>query len=133
TADLTVVNSTQTITFDALSNKTYGDADFTISATASSRLPVSFSASGQCTVSGNTVHLTGAGNCSITASQSGNGTYDAAADITHSFTIARADALIQVIPYNVTYDANPHTATGTAKGVNAESLTGLDLSATAHS
>ena len=38
--------------------------------------------------------------------------------------IAKADATINVTPYHVTYDANPHTATGTATGVG-----GVDLSA----
>src|SRR5207244_4949895 len=41
--------ASQTITFGALTTKTYGDADFNVSATASSGLPVSFSASGNCT------------------------------------------------------------------------------------
>ena len=35
-------------------------------------------------------------------------------------------------PYDVTYDGDPHTATGTAKGVADEDLAGLDLSGTAH-
>ena len=56
----------QTITFAALADKTFGDADFTVSATASSGLPVSFSATGNCTVLASTVHLTGAGSCTIT-------------------------------------------------------------------
>jgi hypothetical protein len=47
-------------------------------------------------------------------------------------SIAKADAIIDVTPYDVTYDANPHTATGTATGVNSESLSGLDLSGTTH-
>ena len=47
-------------------------------------------------------------------------------------TIGKADAVIVVNPYDVTYDANPHTSTGTATGVSSESLTGLDLSATTH-
>ena len=46
--------------------------------------------------------------------------------------IAKANATIVVTPYSVTYDGNPHTATGTATGVNGESLSGLDLSGTTH-
>src|SRR5439155_985953 len=46
--------------------------------------------------------------------------------------IAKADATITVTPYDVTYDGDPHTASGTAKGVKAESLSGLDLSHTTH-
>ena len=37
-----------------------------------------------------------------------------------------------VTPYNVTYDANPHTATGTATGVSGENLSGLNLGGTTH-
>src|SRR5438477_213161 len=69
TAALTVSPTDQTITFDAPSNKTFGDPDFDVSATASSTLAVSFSASGNCSVAGATVHMTGAGSCAITASQ----------------------------------------------------------------
>ncbi len=46
--------------------------------------------------------------------------------------IDKADADITVTPYDVTYDGDPHTATGTAKGVADEDLAGLDLSGTAH-
>jgi hypothetical protein len=46
--------------------------------------------------------------------------------------IAKANATINVTPYNVTYDANAHTATGTVTGVNGVSLTGLNLSGTTH-
>jgi CSLREA domain-containing protein len=75
----TVVKANQTITFGALTNKTFGDPDFDVSATAGSGLAVSFTADGQCTVTGTTVHITGAGTCTITASQAGDGNYNAAA------------------------------------------------------
>jgi hypothetical protein len=84
----------QTITFNPLPNKTYGDPDFTVSASASSGLTVSFSATGNCTVSGSTVHLTGAGSCTITAAQPGNSNYNPAADVPQSFSIALADQTI---------------------------------------
>jgi hypothetical protein len=82
-----IARGSQAITFAALADKTYGDPDFTLSATASSGLPVSFAATGNCTVSGSTVHLTSAGSCTITASQAGNANYTAAADVQRSFTI----------------------------------------------
>ena len=47
---LTVGKADQTITFGALANKTLGDPDFALSATATSGLPVSFAAIDQCTV-----------------------------------------------------------------------------------
>jgi hypothetical protein len=87
---VTASKAPQSITFNALSLKTYGDADFTVSATASSNLTVSFGATGQCTVNGNTVHITGAGNCTIRASQSGDFNYGAATPVDQGFTIAKA-------------------------------------------
>jgi hypothetical protein len=84
---LVITKANQTITFGALSDKTYGDADFTVSATASSGLAVSFTASGACTISGNIVHITGTGTCTITAKQGGNGNYNAAPDVSQTFTV----------------------------------------------
>jgi len=46
--------------------------------------------------------------------------------------ITKANATINVTPYNVTFDNAAHTATGTAKGVQGENLAGLDLSGTTH-
>lgn len=51
---------------------------------------------------------------------------------TNSLTVNKADATITVTGYSVIYDGNPHTAAGTATGVNGESLSGLDLSGTTH-
>ena len=84
---VTAQKASQTITFAPLPDKTYGDPDFTVSATADSGLAVSFGATGACTVSGSTVHLTGPGSCTITASQAGNGNYDAALDVPRTFTV----------------------------------------------
>jgi len=56
------VKTSQTITFPAPGNKTYGSAPFNVSGSASSGLPVTFSvASGPATIAGRTVTLTGAG------------------------------------------------------------------------
>jgi subtilisin family serine protease len=78
----------QTISFAPLPNKTFGAPDFRVRATASSGLPVTFTAGGDCTVNAATVHLTGAGSCSITASQDGNARYNLAPSISRSFSIA---------------------------------------------
>jgi hypothetical protein len=82
-----ITKLSQTITFAPLSDRTIADPPFAISATASSGLAVTFVASGACTLSGNTVTLTAIGTCTIRASQAGNDTYAAAADVTHSFNI----------------------------------------------
>jgi hypothetical protein len=92
TETLVISTGTQTITFGTLSSHTYGDAPFTVSASSSSGFPVSFSAGStdQCTVAGNTVTITGAGSCTLTASQGGNVNYNPATSVSQSFTIARA-------------------------------------------
>ncbi|GAA3891764.1 alpha-L-rhamnosidase [Leifsonia kafniensis] len=77
----------QTISFDALPDKKTTDGDFTLSATASSGLPVSFGAAGSCTVASTTVHLTGAGDCTLTASQAGNAEYHPAAAVARTFAV----------------------------------------------
>jgi sugar lactone lactonase YvrE len=98
--------SSATITFDPLAPKTYGDPDFTISATASTGLPASFSASGNCGVSGATVHLTGAGSCTITASQSGDANHPAAPSVSRTLAIAKASQTITFTTLaNKTYGA----------------------------
>jgi hypothetical protein len=67
----------------------------------------------------------------VGASFAGDTTY-LGSNTTNSLIVNRADAVISVTGYNVQYNANPHTATGTATGVNGESLAGLDLSGTTH-
>ena len=83
----TVNKQNQTITFGPLADRQLADSSFTVTGNASSGLPVTFSASGNCTASGPTVTLTGAGSCTITASQSGDATYNAAPDVPQSFMI----------------------------------------------
>ena len=85
--------SRQTITFDPLPASTYGDADVTLGASASSGLAVSYISSNTsvATVSGSTVTITGAGSTTITASQAGDGTYGAATDVPQTLVVNKAD------------------------------------------
>jgi hypothetical protein len=81
------IQGSQTISFGPLPDRLVSDQPFTVSATASSGLPVAFSASGTCSVAGNMVTLTGEGSCTITASQAGDATYDPAAPVGQTFTV----------------------------------------------
>ena len=94
TANLEVEKASQTIAFSALAAKTFGDAEFSVGATSSSGLPVAFTASGNCAVAGALVHLTGAGSCTVTAQQTGDTNYLAAADVPQTFSIAKASQTI---------------------------------------
>ena len=120
---VTVSQATQTITFAALPNRTYGNADFAVAATASSGLAVSFTvgATDNCTISGSTVHITGAGNCTVTAHQSGNATYSAAADVPQSFTISQATSSVVL-----TCPTTPQNYTGSAQTPCTASYTTSD-------
>ncbi|HWX53658.1 MAG TPA: carboxypeptidase regulatory-like domain-containing protein [Verrucomicrobiae bacterium] len=120
-----IAKTSQTITFGALANKTFGNADFSVGATATSTLAVTFSASGNCTVTGSTVHITGAGSCTITASQPGDSNFSAAADVPQSFTIAKAATSVTVsCPAGVVYDGNAHACTAAATGIAGVTVTG---------
>ena len=95
----------QTITFNSLPAKTYGDSPFALTATASSGLAVSYSSSNRsvATISGNTVTIVGGGSTTITASQSGNVTYNAAPNVDQTLTVNKAD---QTITFNALSDKN---------------------------
>jgi hypothetical protein len=117
---------TQTITFDPLAAKVYGQPAFSISAAASSGLPVSFTASGDCTVLGSTVTITRAGACTITAHQAGNDNYQPAEDVSQSFTIAKALPALQWTPAPLSTGTplGPSQLNATATGIGGTSLSG---------
>ncbi len=94
--EIVVEKAGQTIDFGALSAKTFGDPDFTLNASASSGLGVGFEASGNCSVNDDTVTITGAGSCTITASQAGNGNYEAATPVARQFNIGKATATLSL-------------------------------------
>lgn len=89
----------QTITFPAIATKLLGSGNFNITATASSSLPISYSSSNTsvASISGNTVTLVGTGISIITASQGGDATYNAAANVQQTLTIVNTAA---AAPFN---------------------------------
>jgi hypothetical protein len=114
----TVAKGDQTISFSPLANKTYGDIPFTVSATASSGLLVSFSlVSGPVSVSSNTVSITGAGSATVRAAQPGDTNYNAAPNVDRSFAIAQAALAVMADPKSRTYGATNPPLTGVLTGV----------------
>lgn len=95
---VTAQKASQAITFNVPAFNYYpypsGNNTFSVGATASSGLPVSFSASGVCSVSGTTVTLSGVGVCVITAAQAGNTNYNPAPSLSRTF---------QIVPNPTTY------------------------------
>ncbi len=89
TTDLsfTTAKQTQSITFSAIADFAGAAAPITLSATATSTLPVSYSVvSGPAVVSGNTVTPTASGVITVRASQGGNDAFNAAPDVSRTFT-----------------------------------------------
>jgi hypothetical protein len=112
--------ASQTITFASLANKTVGDANFSLTATASSGLPVSYSGAtpSVASVSGSTVTVGTAGTSVITASQAGNVNYSAATSVNQTQTVLSASLLAQTISFGplaaVTYGVSPFALGATA-------------------
>ncbi len=113
----TVNKGVQTITFSELSAKTFGDLNFTLTAQASSQLPVTFQSSDEnvATIVGNQVTILAAGNVTITASQNGNLLYDAAPMVHRELTVAKADQQITFDPVSVkNFGDEPFTLSASA-------------------
>ena len=111
--------SPQSITFGPLSAVTYGASAFSLNATASSGLAVTYTSSNTAvaTVSGNTVTIVGAGTTTITASQSGDASYSAATPVTQSLVVNPKSLTVSgAVAQNKVYDGN-----------NTASITGASL------
>ena len=112
-----MTQGSQTITFGTQSGQSFGTAPFSISATATSGLTVTFASNstGICTVSGSTVTLVAIGTCSITASQAGNANYAAATPVTQTFSVTQGTQTITFnAPGTVTLPASALSLTATA-------------------
>jgi hypothetical protein len=120
TVHINVNKANQTISFGALAAKTYGDAAFTLGATATSGLAVSYSSSDLtvATVAGNTMTILKAGTTTITASQLGNANFNAAPSVPQALTVSKATPVI-------TWSDPANIETGTP-------LSGMQLNATAN-
>ncbi|OJJ19190.1 hypothetical protein BKI52_20475 [marine bacterium AO1-C] len=120
--NLTINKAPQTITFSTLPAKTYGDADFTLSATGgASGNAVTYVSSNAnvAKVSGNTVTIVGVGTANITARQTGNANYNAATDVSQTLAVRKANQTITfgMLPTKTYGDqAFAISATGGASG-----------------
>jgi len=128
TIKFTIAATPQTITFGAITAKTYGDADFTLAATASSSLPVSYVSSDPTVATvdaaSGLVHILKAGTTTITASQAGDATYAAATPAGQLLTVNKAASSITATGTTTyTYNASPQgpgtsTVTGSTGAVS---------------
>jgi hypothetical protein len=105
----------QTIDFPQPPDVAFGQP-VTLTATASSGRPVSYSTSTPdvCTVSGRTVITTAARACAITASRTGDARYAPARDVARSFRVERAAQTINFTPPDGTTIGQPVTLSASA-------------------
>jgi N-acetylmuramoyl-L-alanine amidase CwlA len=104
--DLTLNNGSagpgQTITFTSPGNQTLGSSPAPLVATASSGLPVTITSqtTSVCTVSGTALTLVAAGTCTLAADQAGDVTYNAAPEVTVSFSVAPPAAPTNLVSFD---------------------------------
>ena len=130
---LTVSKANQTITFDAIPDKNYGDAAFGLSASTNTSLPVTFSSSvpAKLIISGTTATIAGAGSYTVTATQAGTSNYNAAT-ATRTFTVSKASLTATADNKTRVYgDANPVFSVSYSGFVNADTKYELSAQPTA--
>ena len=130
---LVIQEASQTITFAEIPAATFGDESFALTATSSSGLAVSYSSSNPlvATVDGNTVTLTGVGTTILTASQTGNTNFTAAASVPQLLTVNHASASVTLSNMAQTYDGDPKPVTATTSPPGLTTSITYDGSATA--
>ena len=99
---LTIISLTQGIVFTKLNDITETIHTFTLSASATSGLPITFSSTNntKISVSGNTVTILGPGSVTIQAAQDGNGLYLAATPVSQTVCILPKKPIISATGLN---------------------------------
>jgi hypothetical protein len=112
---LTVSKGDNTITFNELPIKTYGDAPFGLTATSSSGLAVTFASDNPdvASVAGSTVTINMAGSAVITASQAGDALWDPAPDVQRTLIVNKAEATLTLSGQTTTYTGVPQQVIAT--------------------
>jgi hypothetical protein len=97
-ANVVVNKSAQTIAFDAIPNSALSLSPVAISATASSGWlwVVTSATTTVCTVAGAMVTLVKAGTCTLRANQAGNANYNAATQVSRSFTVQAVASWVRI-------------------------------------
>ena len=128
---MVIASVPQSINFNALVPRVFGESSFAISATASSGLPVQFSVlSGPAQVEENLITLTGAGTVVIRASQSGDTIHAPAMPVDQSFSVSKAIANVTLSGLSATYDGFAKSASASTNPVGLNVSMTYDGSAT---
>ena len=114
--DVTVPRFIQTLTFTPPASATFGDAPLTLSASASSGLPVTFTVvSGPATLAGDSLTLTGSGAVVLRATQPGNVDFNPAAAVERTLSVSPASQTLTFTPpASATFGDAPLTLSASA-------------------
>jgi len=99
----------QKIYFNEIPDRTQGDPDYDPQAYSSSGLPVTYLSSdpGIATIVGGKVHMVAPGSCTITASQPGNASYEAAQDVSRILVVIEITAEMEIMNSTLQIFPNP--------------------------
>lgn len=126
----TIAKQEQTITFNPLAPASYGQANFSLTASASSGLPLTYSSSNTsvASVADDVVMIAGAGTTTITGSQEGNDSFFAAENTQQTLTVEKA--LLEVSVQNTEREVgepNPTFVLAYEGFVNGETIEVIDV------
>jgi hypothetical protein len=99
----------QQIYFDEIPEQKMGNPDYDLQAYASSGLPVTYSSNipGIATIIEGKVHMVAPGTCTITASQPGDASYEAAQDVSHILVVHEVTAEKEIMNSSLQIYPNP--------------------------
>ncbi len=113
----TTLKGDQTLTFGSAPTVVVGGTG-SVSAPSSASLTVSYSSTDTsvCTVSGSTVSGVSVGDCTITADQGGNSQYNAATQVSQTFTIGKGSPTVNTWPTAAAISYGSALSAGTLSG-----------------
>jgi hypothetical protein len=115
-AVLVVNKADQTIRFNTLATRTYGDADFWPDVIASA-VPITLVSSNTnvATIVNNLIHIVGVGTSTITSSQAGDVNFNAATDVSQVLTVVKGTAALTLSNLVQAYDGSAKSVTVTSE------------------
>lgn len=122
---LQIAKANQTISFAGPGSLAFGNPAVSLSGTATSGLPLTYSVvSGPGSIAGTNLNVTGAGAIVLRAAQGGNGNYDAASSVDVTITVAKAVASVTLSNLHQTFNGavRPVAVTTTPAGLTTTVL-----------
>jgi len=114
TGSLVIAKSPQTIDFPQPPDATFAQGSVTLSASASSGLPVTFTLiSGPASISGNRIEFQDTGAITVAANQTGDDNFEPAPSVIRTFEIQPDPAAITLSGLDTVFDGNPKPVVAT--------------------